>query len=223
MTKRSAAPNAEWVLMYRGGLTRSRIAALTGAPAATVGYHLSVARAADPDLQATHEQAVGGKKTQVTAQGRERMLELVAMVQDTGRYPSRTAGPAAERSLAAWLERRRRDAAAGTLAPVFSEGLGVLPDWQGAPRAVSDEVRWQGRLAALVKYRAAGHDWPRHKATVTGEEHGLGVWLHFQRYKLRRGELEPAKAQALDESLPGWRTGRPRGRKPRSVAGQLAG
>jgi hypothetical protein len=209
--------------MYRGGLTRSRIAALTGAPAPTVGYHLSVARAADPGLQAAHEQAAGGKKSQVTAQGRERMRELVAMVQDTGRYPSRTAAAAAERSLASWLERRRRDAAAGTLAPVLRDGLAVLQGWQGAPRAVADEARWQDKLAALVTYRAAGHDWPRHKATVTGEEHDLGVWLHTQRYKLRRGELEPAKAQTLDESLPGWRTGRQRGRKPRNDSGQLAG
>lgn len=209
--------------MYRGGLTRSRIAALTGAPAATVGYHLTVARATDPGLQAAHEHAAGGTKTRVTAQGLERMRELVAVVQETGRYPSRTAGTAGERRLAIWLERRRRDAAAGTLAPVFRGGLGVLPGWQGAPRAVADEARWQGRLAALVKYRAAGHDWPRHKATVTGEEHELGVWLHAQRYKFRRGELEPAKAQALDESVPGWRTGRQRGRKPRNGSGQLAG
>lgn len=76
-------------------------------------------------------------------------------------------------------------------------------------------IRVQDRLAALVKFRAAGPDWPRHKATVTGEEHELGVWLHTQRYKLRRGELEPGKTQALDQSLPGWRTGRQRGRKPR--------
>lgn len=80
-----------------------------------------------------------------------------------------------------------------------------------------------GPAGCLVAYRAAGHDWPRHKATVPGEEHELGVWLHTQRYKLRRGELEPAKEQAMDESLPGWRTGRQRGRKPRNGSGQLAG
>jgi hypothetical protein len=40
-----------------GRLTRSRIAALTRAPAATIGYHLSVALAADPGLQAAHEKA----------------------------------------------------------------------------------------------------------------------------------------------------------------------
>jgi hypothetical protein len=202
--------------MYRGGLTRSQIAALTRAPAATIGYHLSVARGADPGLQAAHEKAAGPPTPQATVQGVARMRRLVALVQETGRYPSRTSTDADERRLASWLERRRRDAAAGTLALVYRDGLADLPDWQRPPRSVADEARWQERLAALVRYRAAGQDWPRHKAVVAGEEHDLGVWLHFQRQKARRGELEPAKAGALDEMLPGWRFGRQRGHKPRT-------
>jgi hypothetical protein len=221
--QRIAAPKAEWVLMYRGGLTRTRIAVLTGAAASTVGYHLAVARAADPGLETAHEEALAGKTPRVSAHGLERMQELLAVVQETGQYPSPRAETAAERSLGVWLERRRREAAEGTLAAEYREGPGVLPGWQGAPRAVSDEARWQDRLAALVTYRAAGYDWPRHKATVTGEEHELGVWLHTQRYKHRRGELDPAKAQLLDESVPGWRTGRQRGRKPQAGAGPLEG
>ncbi|WP_395405665.1 helicase associated domain-containing protein (plasmid) [Arthrobacter sp. UC242_113] len=211
--RRTAAPNAEWVLMYRGGLTRARIAALTRAPAGTVGYHLSVALAADPGLQAEHEKAAGTPVPPVNGQGLARMCQLVAMVQSTGGYPSRASDDADERRLASWLERRRREAAAGTLAPAYREGLAVLADWQRAPRAVADEARWQDRLATLARYRADGHDWPRHKAPA-GEEHDLGVWLHAQRQKARRGELEPDKARTLDEVLPGWRTGRQRGPKP---------
>lgn len=82
-------------------------------------------------------------------------------------------------------------------------------------RAVADEARWQNRWAALVKYRAARHDWPRHKAC---EEHQPGVWLHARRYKHRHGELEPAKAQSPDESLPGWRDGRRQAGNPRNGA-----
>lgn len=117
--------------MYRGGLTRSRIAALTRVPAATVGYHLSVALGADPGLQAAHEQAAGPPTMQVSGlgQGLARMRQLVALVQETGRYPSRTAANADERRLASWLERRRRDAAAGTLAPAYCDGLAALLDW----------------------------------------------------------------------------------------------
>ncbi|MFC9335797.1 helicase associated domain-containing protein [Arthrobacter sp. NPDC057009] len=211
-------PNSEWVLMYRGGLTRSRIAALTRAPAATVGYHLAMARAADPGLQAAHVNAAS-TQARVSVQSLARMHRLVAMVQETGRYPSRTAPAAGERTLAAWLERRRHDAAAGTLAPVYRNGLAVLPGWHRLPRPVADAARWQDRLSALVRYRAAGHDWPRHKADTVGEEHVLGVWLHAQRQKAHLGDLDPAKAQALDKMLPGWRAGRQRGRKPKNSSG----
>lgn len=54
------------------------------------------------------------------------------------------------------------------------------------------------------------------KAAVAGEEHELGIWLHSQRQKARRGELDEARARALDEAVPGWRKGRQRGRKPRN-------
>lgn len=213
--RREAAPNAEWVLMYRRGLSRGQIADLVGAVPATVGYHLEVARSQHPELETDHKAAARSKTMRVTAQGLERLQQLVMMVQETGRYPSGSADAATERTLAAWLRRRRRDAEAGTLAPAFREGLAVLPGWEGTPRSVADEDRWQSRLSALAAYRATGQDWPRHKATVTSKEHELGVWLHTQRYKLRRGELNAAKAQALDAALPGWQSGRQRGRKPR--------
>lgn len=83
------------------------------------------------------------------------MQQLLAMVLETGRYPSRSAPEAAERTLAAWLQRRRNDARAGRLAPEFRDGLAVLPGWQGAPRVLAEAARWQDRLAALVAYRAA--------------------------------------------------------------------
>ena len=42
------APDPEWVLMYRSGLSRARIAALVRAEPATIGYHLVIARRHDP-------------------------------------------------------------------------------------------------------------------------------------------------------------------------------
>lgn len=203
--------------MYRGGLSRRQISALAGVPASTVGYHLRVACAADPGLREAHEAATGTGGARITAQGRERMRQLATMVQETGRYPSRNADTTTERTLAVWLQRRREDSRAGTLAPGFRDGLAALPGWEATPRAEADEARWQERLAAVVKYRAAGHDWPRHKATITGEEHDLGVWLHTQRYKARRGELDSEKLGTLDAAVPGWQAGRKRGRKPGST------
>lgn len=199
--------------MYRKGLGRRQIADLVGAAPATVGYHLGIARNLYPGLQAEHRAAAATKLTKVTTLGSKRMHQLVAMVKETGRYPSRHAGSESERTAAAWLQRRRKDARTGTLAPAFREGLSVLPGWQTPPRVEADENRWHERLKALAEYRAAGNDWPRHKAGVSGKEHELGVWLHSQRYKLRRGELDGEKVNILDSSVPGWRVGRKRGRQ----------
>lgn len=201
--------------MYRAGLSRGRIAELTGTSPSTVSYHLRAARAADPGLRAAHEKAAEPKTTRVTYQGLDRMKELIAAVQETGRYPSQYASDLSERSLAAWLKRRRREAHTGTLAPAYREGLSVLPGWEGTPRTVVFQARWQERLKALTAYRAAGKDWPLHEGT-TGQEHELGVWLHRQRFELHRGELDPRKAAALDAAVPGWLTGRKRG----SMAGE---
>ncbi|MET1156218.1 hypothetical protein [Arthrobacter sp.] len=38
------APDAEWVLKYRLGLSRARIAALVRVPPAAIGHHLAIAR-----------------------------------------------------------------------------------------------------------------------------------------------------------------------------------
>lgn len=217
-TKRwNAAPEPEWVLMYRRGLSRGKIAELTGAPLRTVGYHLTVARKLQPGLQTEHAGAARKKPRQVTRQGMERMARLAVVVQESGRYPSTKSANRDERALAAWLNRRRREAREGTLPSALREGLGVLPAWLGMHRVASDEARWQERLTALVEYRGSRLDWPRHKSAVEGPKHDLGVWLHTQRYKARRGELDPAKAAALDTRLPGWRSGRLRGRKSLSV------
>lgn len=211
--RRGRAPNPEWVLMYRKGLTGDRIANLVDAAKSTVGYHLRIARTLDPGLKAEHEAALETKPTHFTTHGLERTRQLVSLVQETGQYPSRQSPSETERTLAAWLQRRRQDARAATLVQEYRDGLAALPGWETPSRADADEARWQRRLAALVAYRDAGSDWPRHKAVTIGEEHDLGVWLHYQRFRARRGELAAGKVDALNIAVPGWRTGRPRGRK----------
>jgi hypothetical protein len=214
--RREAAPNPEWVLMYRGGLTRGQIANLVGAATSTDGYHLTAGRAADPELPAIHKTAAAAKTTHAASKaGLEHMRELAVFVKEAGRYPSRASFDEPERSLAAWLQRRREEARDGTLAHAYREGLDALTGWQSPSLAQADHAWWEERLAALVDYRAAGNDWPRHKAFVDGPEHGLGVWLHYQRAKLHRGELDEAKVKELDRVLPGWQEGRRRGRNAR--------
>jgi hypothetical protein len=132
------------------GLSRGQIANLTDAAPATVGYHLGLARTQDPGLQNEHETAA--RKPSVTGQGRERLQQLVAFVQDTGRYPSRSSDAVAERTLAAWLQRRRREAADGTLAPAYRQALAPLPGWRGTHPG-RPPMRHYGRNCSLRWWR----------------------------------------------------------------------
>jgi hypothetical protein len=95
-----------------------------------VGYHLTAARTADPTLREEHFAAANGDPARATRRSVQRMNELVGMVRQTGRYPATNSAEASERNLAAWLRRRRRDAASGSLTRVLDDGLSVLPDWK---------------------------------------------------------------------------------------------
>lgn len=211
--KKHEVPNQEWVLMYRRGLNQTRIARLVGAPVSKVGYHLAVARRLDPGLTTEHEALAPKVLVRGSASGIRSMVALISFVNSAGKYPSLSAKSHEERKLARWLQRRRHDAATGRLAKHYREGLRALPDWEFKTRSSVEESRWQERLAALVSFRASGEDWPRHKKTDSEQEHSLGVWLHAQRSKLARSELNQENIATLDAVLPGWREGRRRGRK----------
>ena len=161
------APDAEWVLMYRPGPSRKRIAALVRVPPAAGGYHPVIARRQDPGLEAEHHAAAGAKQPKAP------------------------------------------------LDPAYSHGLAQVPEWAENRREMADETRWHDRLAELMDNREEGHDWPRHHDYDSELEHTLGVWIHAQRYKRRRGDLDQVKVKLLDAAVPGWQTGRTRGRPPR--------
>ena len=61
-TPRRSAPYQEWVLMYRRGLSRRQIADLTDAAAATVGYHLGLARTQNPACKASTRLLPGARR-----------------------------------------------------------------------------------------------------------------------------------------------------------------
>jgi hypothetical protein len=210
------APDAEWVLMYRLGLSRQRIAALVRAEPASVGYHLVIARRQDPGLEAEHQAAAGAAPVPYPSPtDLARMEEVIAWISAEGRLPEGRSGHRGERSMARWLSARRREAAEGTLDPAYSHRLAQIPGWAENRREVADEARWHDRLAELVAFREEGQDWPRHHDYGSEREHTLGVWLHAQRYKRRRGDLNPVKVKLLDHAVPGWQAGRTRGRPGR--------
>ena len=208
------APDAEWVLMYRLGLSRKRIADLVRAHPAVVGYHLVIGRRQDQGLEAEHHAAAGAKPGP-SPTDLARMEEVIAWVSAEGRVPEGRSGDRDERAMARWLSGRRREAAEGILDPAYAEGLAQVPGWAENRWEVADEARWLGHLAELVDFRQEGNNWPRHHDYDSEREHMLGVWIHAQRYKRRRGDLDPVKVKLLDDAVPGWQTGRTRGRPPR--------
>ncbi|MDB6077893.1 MAG: Helicase associated protein [Akkermansiaceae bacterium] len=209
------APDAEWVLMYRLGLSRARIGALVRVPPAAVGYHLAIARRQDPGLEAEHQVAAGAASGPHPApKGLARLDEVISWVLTGGRFPDSRSRDRGERSMARWLSGRGREAAEGTLNPAYSAGLAQIPGWADNRREATDEARWHQRLGQLMAYREEGNDWPRHHDSDSDREHTLGVWIHTQRYKRRRGELNPVRLKLLDDAVPGWQLGRTRGRPP---------
>jgi hypothetical protein len=212
---RRAAPDPEWVQMYRQGIPSPKIAAAAGVAKSTVRYHLHIAAQADPSIRDEH-QAAAGAPVRPSLAGLRNLENLIALYTTEGRLPSFKGTSPRERKLAVWLQRRRQDADRGALSPNYREGLKAIPGWDQQPnRKAKDEARWHQRLAALMDYMAAGNNWPRHKKTDSEQERTLGIWLHIQRMKHRSSELDQDKETQLNTELPGWLAGRVRGRKPR--------
>lgn len=94
---------------------------------------------------------------------------------------------------------------------MYAAGLDTIPGWQDYPtKHDADAARWTQRLAEVADYLAAGHELPRHNKTDDEQEPTLGVCLHSQRITARAGTLTDANERQLNETLPGWRQGRPR-------------
>jgi hypothetical protein len=208
------APDLEWVELYRRGLSTSRIAKFAHAGATTVRYHIRLAAQDEPSLR-DEPRAALNTTTRISKSGLSNLADVVALHERERRLPSSSAAEARERALATWLSRRRQDVDSGTLAPVYRAGLRSVPGWERRTRKAKDEAQWEERHSGLIDYWAAGNDWPRHKNPATEEERLLGVWLQYQRTKLASGRLGPEKRARLDETMPGWPSGRTKGRKNR--------
>jgi hypothetical protein len=195
--------------MYRKGLTTSKIAALEEVAETTVRYHLQIAARAEPGIRDEHKAALPPAAQRIPEAGMRNLAEVLAFHESEGRLPVSHGKTAKERALGAWLVHRRREAAQGTLSPIYGEALAIFPRWdKPSTRKAEDAARWQQRLEQLQNLRAVGGDWPRHQKTDDKHERTLGVWLHGQRIDFRAGRLDPSKVKKLNEVLPGWREGR---------------
>lgn len=205
-----AAPDPEWVQMYRQGTTTSMIAVAAGVAESTVRYHLGIAASQDARLRSAHRAAARPTGPRITAAGRQNLADVLALYRAEGRLPTKRT--ARERALAIWLARRREEAAAGVPSPDYAAALDEIPDWRTPPtKQADDAARWNQRLDEVAAYLAAGNQLPRHNKTEDKDERTLGVWLHTQRIDSRAGRLTATREARLNEKVPGWRQGRPRG------------
>ena len=211
------APDAEWVLMYRLGLSRTT----HRCPRARSARR----RRIPPGHRPPPGPGTGGR-TPGRRRRRTRSLPLPHGPRPHGRghrlglgrrpaarRPFRRPGRTVDGAVAV-----RCAGAKQPKAPSTRPTATVLPGCPGGPKTAgksADEARWHHRLAQLVAFREEGNDWPRHQDYDSEREHTLGVWIHTQRYKRRRGELDPVKLKLLDDAVPGWQAGRTRGRPPR--------
>ena len=208
-TKRPT-PYPEWVQMYRSGIPATRISELTRVAQSVIRYHLARAAEQDPGLRAAHHAAATPPPTRITAAGQRNLEDVLAFYEAERRLPV-NGRSRRESTLAEWLTRRRKEAAAGTLSPVYATALEAIPNWQDYPtKRDADAARWTQRLGEVSAWRAAGNDWPRHQKTDDREERVLGVWLHTQRIDSRAGKLTAGKEKQLNKAIPGWREGRVR-------------
>ncbi|MET1156222.1 hypothetical protein [Arthrobacter sp.] len=131
---RLRAPDAEWVLMYRLGLSRARTAAVVRVPPASIGYHLAIARRRDPGLEAERQAAAGTAPAPgPSPTDLARMDEVIASVSAQGRLPEERSAHRSEWSKARWLYLRRREAAAGNSTPPTARASPGWPARKGNP------------------------------------------------------------------------------------------
>jgi hypothetical protein len=156
------APDAEWVLVYRLGLSRQRIAELVRAHPALVWYHLVIARRQDPGLEAAHRAATVAKPRPFPG-SLARMDEAIAWIRSGGRLPRDRSEHQEERSMARWL----RSVGAKQPTAAFTRPAGTASRRSpGGPGTPGQQRTRPGGMTASTSWRTSAP-----KATGPGHHH----------------------------------------------------
>lgn len=202
-----ASRHDEWDLMYRKGLTASRIAEACGVVTETVARHIRVRRAMYPDMETEHLSNRPVDRPRPVGPGwQKNIAALAACLEANGRYPTSSDPDPRMRRLAQWLSSVRRQERAGRLTTERREMLSVLPNWSKIQRTEEDAERWHERLGEVEAFMKEEGRWPRYRKYSGEAERVLGVWLHAQRQKASTGVLSAVERRILDVVIPGWNT-----------------
>lgn len=192
--------------MYLAGLTAREIADRVHRGVSTVHYHLRRRDYYDPGFQAKHEVALAarGKKRPSTT-WRRRAKEVTAFQDEYGRLPS-SKGDAAEHLLYVWIAEQRKQHDAGRLPLTKLTLLQNLNGWMLDPRQSELDDVWRNKLSAVCRFFEEQGRFPRYRTYQSDQERSLGVWLHNQHQRRNKKLLLPWRLEALNDSLPGWRS-----------------
>lgn len=206
MTGWDESRHPEWDLMYAAGLTVREIADRCHRHVETIHLHLQVREKYSPGLRAIHEAALEDRgPDRPTTAWRRRLNEALAFHAARQRLPDSTAG-GAESSLARWVAIQRTMYLTGRMSAAKVILLDGLEGWQVHPRRERLDEKWRSTLAALTAYVAATGEIPRYKNYASEPERALGVWLHVQHQRRAEGTLLSWRLEALDASVPSWRS-----------------
>jgi hypothetical protein len=97
--------------------------------------------------------------------GLRNLADVIAFHESEGRLPVTHGKTARERALGAWLVHRRREAAQGTLSPIYREALTAIPGWDETSTRKPDKT--SGQLAATGRGT-------RKRTTPTNAHSGYG-------------------------------------------------
>lgn len=195
--------HSEWDLMYRQGLTVSKIAAVCRYRVGTVSFHIRDRKERDPSLETDH-QANYKKTSPLTVAWMTNIATLEDFHERYARYPTLTDGTPAAR-LGPWLAAQRRALRRGELSPEKIAALDRLPGWDISQRTVTDQKRWNLRLNQVTDFWAEHGRWPRYRCDEETEKI-LGIWVYVQRSEAFNQRMKPQTRKRLDAVLPGWNT-----------------
>lgn len=85
--RKRPAPDPEWVLTYRRGITTPKIAAGARVAETTVRYHLAIAAKQNPAIRAEHQAALPVSPQRLTAAGRQNLEDILALYEKEARLP----------------------------------------------------------------------------------------------------------------------------------------
>ncbi len=102
-----------------------------------------------------------------------------------------------------WIEARRRQYDAGTLAQDRVDAMDRLGEWIGTGKGNADQL-WAQRLEEVRQFRADAGRLPIYDPQRHPDEKVLAVWLQRQRTWLRKNRLRADRQRLLDRFLEGW-------------------